>query len=72
MAGANVAMLLLNAYGLVCVPRRFRLSRDGIGRLVHALDALLQAHPEPDAAITLGGEIWLEAPPEPDATTGTD
>jgi hypothetical protein len=46
--------------GLVCVPRRFSLSREGIGRLVRALDALLQAHPEADAAIALGGEIWLE------------
>lgn len=54
-------------YGLICVPRRFRLNRDGIGRLVHALDTLLQAHTAPDAAIGLGGEIWLEEPP--DATT---
>jgi hypothetical protein len=46
--------------GLVCVPRRFSLDRDGIGRLVRALDALLQAHPQADAAIALGGEIWLE------------
>lgn len=49
-------------YGLVCVPQRFSLSRDGIGRLVRALDALLHAHPEADAAVTLGGEIWLEDP----------
>jgi hypothetical protein len=33
-------------YGLVCVPARFPLNRDGIGRLVAALDALLQANPE--------------------------
>jgi hypothetical protein len=46
----------------VCVPRRFPLSRDGIGRLARALDALLQTHAEVDAAIALGGEIWLEDP----------
>jgi predicted nuclease of predicted toxin-antitoxin system len=49
-------------YGLVCVPRRFSLNRAGIGRLVRALDALLQARPEADAAIALGGEIWLQDP----------
>lgn len=47
-------------YGLVCLPRRFTLGREGIGRLVDALDALLRAHPETDAAIALGGEIWLQ------------
>jgi len=47
-------------YGLVCVPARFPLNRDGIGRLVAALDALLQANPEVDAAVSLGGEIWLQ------------
>ena len=46
--------------GLVCVPRRFLLNRDGVGRLVRALDALLLANPAVDAAIALGGEIWLE------------
>ena len=50
-------------HGLVCVPARFPLNRDGIGRLVAALDALLQANPEVDAAISLGGEIWLQDPP---------
>ena len=50
-------------YGLVCVPGRFALNRDGIGRLVAALDALLQANPEVDAAVSLGGEIWLQDPP---------
>lgn len=49
-------------YGLVCVPSRFPLSRDGIGRLVTALAALLQANPEVDAAVSLGGEIWLQDP----------
>jgi hypothetical protein len=44
----------------VCVPERFPLNRDGIGRLVAALSALLQAHPEVDAAVSLGGEIWLQ------------
>jgi hypothetical protein len=47
-------------YGIVCVPRRFPLSREGIGRLVRALDALLHAQPGVDAAIALGGELWLE------------
>jgi len=50
-------------YGLVCIPARFQLNRDGIGRLVTALDALLQANPKVDAAISLGGEIWLQHPP---------
>ena len=47
-------------YGLVCVPARFPLSRDGIGRLVNALDALLLANPSVDAATAIGAEIWLE------------
>jgi predicted nuclease of predicted toxin-antitoxin system len=49
--------------GIVCVPQRFSLSRAHIGRLVRALAALLEAHPEPDAIIKRGGEIWLDAPP---------
>ncbi len=49
-----------NTYGLVCVPARFPLNRDGIGRLVSALDALLRARSEVDAAVSLGGEIWLQ------------
>ena len=44
------------------VARRFATNREGIGRLVVALDALLNAHPEVDAAAPLGGEIWLEDP----------
>jgi len=51
-----------NNYGLVCVPQRFSFNREGIGRVVRALDALLRAHPETDAAIALGGEVWLEDP----------
>lgn len=51
-----------STYGLVCVPARFRLNRDGIGRLVAALDALLRAYPEVDAAVSLGGEVWLQDP----------
>lgn len=51
-------------YGLICVSRRSRLNRDGIGRLVGVLDTLLRAHPAPDAAVGLGGEIWLEEPPD--------
>jgi hypothetical protein len=46
--------------GLVCVPGSFPLNRDGVGRLVRALDALLLANPSVDAAVALGGEIWLE------------
>jgi predicted nuclease of predicted toxin-antitoxin system len=49
-------------YGLVCVPRRFSLSRKAIGRLVRALDALLASHAAADAAIKRGGEIWLDDP----------
>lgn len=49
-------------YGLVCVPHRFAQSREGIGRVVRALEALLCAHPAADAAVALGGEIWLEDP----------
>jgi hypothetical protein len=52
-----------SSYGLVCVPARFPLSRQGIGRIVVALDVLLRAHSEVDAAISLGGEIWLQDPP---------
>lgn len=48
--------------GLVCVPHRFSLSRQDIGRLVDALAALLDACPEPDAVIKRGGEIWLDDP----------
>ena len=51
-------------YGLVCVGRRFSLSRETTGRLVRALDALLAAHPDPDAVIKRGGEIWLDEPHE--------
>ena len=51
-----------STYGLVCVPARFPLNRDGIGRLVAALDALLKTHPAVDAAVSLGGEIWLQHP----------
>ncbi len=47
-------------YGLLCVPRRFPLNRDSIGRLVLALGALLKTRPAIDAAIALGGEIWLQ------------
>jgi hypothetical protein len=50
-------------YGIVCIPHRFPLRRDAIGRLVRALAALLDAHPEPDAIIKRGGEIWLDDQP---------
>jgi len=48
-------------FGLVCVsPRRFPRSLAGVDRLVSALDALLLACSEEDAALAAGGEIWLE------------
>ncbi len=50
-------------YGLLCVPHRFSLSRDGVGRLVRALAVVLDAHPDDDAVIRRGGEIWLDDPP---------
>lgn len=50
-------------YGIVCVSHRFALNRSGIGRLVRALEALLQAHQESDAIIKRGGEVWLEDAP---------
>ena len=50
-------------FGLICVsPRRFPRRRKDIGRLVTALDALLRAHPEEDAALAAGGELWLTEP----------
>jgi hypothetical protein len=52
-------------FGIVCVSQRFSLSRAEVGRLVRALAALLDAHPESDAVIRRGGEIWLDDPPEP-------
>ena len=52
-------------YGIVCVPDRFSLSRAHLGRLVRALARLLDTHPEPDAIVKRGGEIWLDDP-QPD------
>jgi hypothetical protein len=52
-------------YGLVYVPRRFALNREGLGPIVTTLDALLIAHPAFDAAVTAGGEIWLQEPGGP-------
>ena len=49
-------------YGLVCIPRRFALNREGLARVVTALDTLLNAHPAIDAAVVAGGEIWLQEP----------
>lgn len=51
-------------FGLVCVSRRFDLSRAGIGRVVDALDALMTALPAVDALNALGGEMWLSDPDE--------
>ena len=42
-------------YGLICVPRRFSLSRREIGRLVHALDALLRGSTEGVTSSGRGG-----------------
>jgi predicted nuclease of predicted toxin-antitoxin system len=50
-------------YGIVCLRHRFSLSRNEIGRLVKALAALLETHPEPDGIIKQGGEIWLDDAP---------
>jgi hypothetical protein len=52
----------IGTYGLVCVPRRFSVRRAGIGRLVDAFAELLQTHPEDDAVIKRGGEVWLREP----------
>ena len=49
-------------YGVICVPTRFALSREGIGAMVRALEALLESHPEDDAIIKRGGEAWLDDP----------
>ena len=49
-------------YGIVGLSDRFPLSRAHIGRLVRALAALLDTHPEPDAIIKRGGELWLDDP----------
>ncbi len=49
-------------YGLVLVPRRFALSRTGVGRFVRALDALLKEHPDDDSIVRQGGELWLDDP----------
>jgi len=49
-------------YGLVSVPRRFALSRAGVGRFVRALDALLRQHPDDDSIVRRGGELWLDDP----------
>jgi hypothetical protein len=42
---------------------RFSRSRDGIGRLVDALDAILVAHPGDDALADR--VVWLDAPATP-------
>ena len=50
-------------YGIICMSQSFALNRSGIGQLVRALEALLEAHHAPDAITKRGGEIWLEDPP---------
>lgn len=48
-------------YGLICVSaRRFPRSMDTVGRTIHALDALLRAHPGDDAL--RDREVWLREP----------
>jgi hypothetical protein len=49
-------------YGLICVPRRFPLNAGAIGRMVRALDTLLQAYPGMEGRLAVGGEVWLEEP----------
>lgn len=49
--------------GVVLVPQRaFPRRRDGFGRLIRALDALLAAHPGDDDLV--GDVIWLRPLPE--------
>lgn len=56
-------------YGLVCVPHRFSLNRQHVGRIVRALELLLASHPDDDSLVRRGGEAWLEDPP-PDRESG--
>jgi len=44
-------------FGLVLVPRRFSLSREGFGRLIETLDRLLTEHPSETAFES--AEVWL-------------
>ncbi len=57
-------------YGLICVPRRFSLASKDADSLVRALEALLTSRPEDDAAVRLGGEVWLSDPAEPERGPG--
>lgn len=58
---AHAARTGTSNYGLVCVsPRRFPRSRNTIGRLIAALDALLRANPDDDALCDR--EWWLQDP----------
>lgn len=43
--------------GLVLVPRRFSLSREGFGRLIEALNGFLMEHPSETAFES--AEVWL-------------
>ncbi len=50
----------VETYGLVCVSRRYRSTRAGIGGIVSALEELLTAHPGDDEVVRrYGGEYWL-------------
>jgi hypothetical protein len=44
-------------FGLVLVPRRFSLAREGFGRLIEVLDRFLTDHPAENALES--AEIWL-------------
>jgi hypothetical protein len=59
---AEALRLGTQTYGLVCVPRRFASSLGEVGRLARALEALLESHPDDDAVIKRGGEVWLDDP----------
>ena len=44
-------------FGLVLIPRRFSLAREGFGRLIEALDRFLTEHPSQSALQS--AEAWL-------------
>lgn len=56
---AQAARAGAKTYGLVCVPARLSLSRQATGRLVDALERLLERHPGDDGLASRGGETWL-------------
>ena len=44
-------------FGLILVPRRFSLAREGFGRLIETLDGFLSEHPSEGALES--AEVWL-------------